>query len=84
MPTCPGSTPTMPPATPLLAGIPTAVNQVPTASYIPATPITDITSRATSGGISRSPVTGCTPPVASVAAITARSREVTAIEHCRV
>jgi hypothetical protein len=33
--------------------------------------------------MARAPVTGFVPPFASVAAITARSRQSTRIEHCR-
>ena len=41
MPSWPGSTATMPPPTPLLAGMPTALTQSPAASYMPQVTITD-------------------------------------------
>ena len=40
MPSCPGSAPIRPPATPLLAGMPTWVAQSPAASYMPHVDIT--------------------------------------------
>ena len=46
--------------------------------------ITASTRRHTPGTTTTSPVTGFTPPLASVAAITARSWTVTSSEHCRV
>ncbi|GMA33228.1 hypothetical protein GCM10025875_32200 [Litorihabitans aurantiacus] len=83
-PTRPGSAPIRPPATPLLAGMPTRLHHEPAPSYIPAAAITASVWRAVTGSSTASPVTGCTPPFASVAAITARSVTVTRTEHCRV
>ncbi len=83
MPSCPGSTARIPPPTPLFAGKPTVVTQSPAASYIPQVVMTLSTCR-TSGAVSaRSRVRGCTPLLASVAAISARSRQVMSMEHCR-
>ena len=45
--------------------------------------ITDKVRATASGDTTRSPVTGLTPLLASVAAITARSRAVTSTAHCR-
>ena len=81
MPTCPGSTAMIPPPTPDLAGSPTRNIQLPDQSYIPHVAITDSTRATWDSASARSPVTGFTPPLASVAAITARSRAVTRIEH---
>ena len=74
----------MPPETPLLAGIPTVLSQSPAASYMPQLVITVSTCRAQSAETTCSPVTGWMPPLARVAAITARSRVVTSTEHWRV
>ena len=49
MPSCPGSTATMPPPTPLLAGMPTALTQSPAASYMPQVTITDSVRFTTAG-----------------------------------
>ena len=83
IPSLPGSTAKIPPETPLLAGRPTETSHSPAKSYIPHDAITLRTSRTTSSPTARSPVIGFTPPFASVAAITARSRHSTEIEHCR-
>lgn len=72
-----------PPATPLLAGMPTWVAQSPAASYMPQLYMTLSTCRTTRSGTTRSPVSGFTPRFANVAAITARSRAVTSREHWR-
>ena len=74
----------MPPETPLLAGMPTVVTQSPAASYMPQVVMTLRTWRTTSRLTTCSPVTGCTPPLARVAAISARSRVVTSREHWRM
>ncbi len=73
----------MPPPTPLLAGRPTSTTHSPAASYIPQVVITLSTRSTTSGSKTRSPVRGCTPPLASVAAISARSRQSTCSAHWR-
>jgi hypothetical protein len=73
----------MPPPTPLLAGRPTSVTQSPAALYIPQVVITDSTRSLVAESRSRSPVIGCTPLSARVAAIRLRSRQSTSIEHCR-
>ena len=83
-PPLPGETVTMPPLTPLLPGIPISYSQSPDSSYRPAVAITASTRRHTPAAMTRSPVIGFTPPLASVAAITARSWTVTSREHCRV
>ncbi len=63
--------------------MPTSVTHSPAASYIPHVVMT-LSTRSTSAGLStRSRVRGLTPLFASVAAISARSRHVTSIEHCR-
>ena len=74
----------IPPETPLLAGKPTVEIQSPAESYMPQVAITLITWRATHSSTTRSSLSGCTPPLARVAAIRARSRVVTRTEHCRV
>ena len=73
----------MPPPTPLLAGMPTALTQSPAASYMPHVTITDSVRLTTAASVTRRPVIGLTPPRASVAAIRARSVDVTLSEHCR-
>jgi hypothetical protein len=73
----------MPPLTPLLAGTPISNAHSPAKSYMPHVYMTLSTSRTRSRARTRSPVTGFTPPLASVAPIVARSRHVTVIEHCR-
>ena len=83
MPSWPGSTATMPPPTPLLAGSPTALTQSPVASYIPQVTITLRVRRTTFASMTRRPVNGLNPPRASVAAIRARSVLVTLTEHWR-
>ena len=40
------------------------------------------TASTSSAGTARLPVTGCTPLFANVAAMNARSRQVTLTEHC--
>ncbi len=83
MPSCPGSTATMPPPTPLLAGMPTALTQSPAASYMPHVTITLSVRCTTRASVTRLPVSGLTPPRARVAAIRARSTLVTRSEHWR-
>src|SRR4029077_20249491 len=83
IPSCPGSTATMPPPTPLLAGMPTALTQSPAASYMPHVTITDSVRFTTAAVVTRLPVMGLTPPRASVAPILARSVDVTLNEHWR-
>ena len=83
IPSLPGSTARTPPETPLLAGSPTDTSHSPAKSYMPQEAITLRTSRTTSSPTARSPVSGLTPPFASVAAITARSRQSTETEHWR-
>ena len=72
----------MPPATPLLAGMPTRYIHSPDQSYIPQVAMTVSTRRTLLVEAARRPVTGFTPPLARVAAIIARSPAVTRIEHC--
>ncbi|GGS46089.1 hypothetical protein GCM10010221_51440 [Streptomyces parvus] len=84
MPICPGSAPIRPPATPLLAGMPTWVPQSPAASYIPQLNMTLSTWRTTGSGTTCSPERGFIPRFANVAAIMARSRVLTSTEHWRV
>ena len=84
MPSCPGIVPISPPATPDLAGMPTLTIQRPEPSYMPADVITACVTRLAAADMMRSPVIGWTPPLAKVAAITARSRTVTRMEHCCV
>ena len=83
MPSWPGSTATMPPPTPLLAGMPTALTQSPAALYIPQVTITLSVRCTTRVLVTRLPVCGLTPPRARVAPIRARSALVTRSEHCR-
>src|SRR6185436_7691208 len=80
----PGATVTMPPLTPLLPGRPTSYSQSPERSYRPAVAITASTRRQVPAETTRSPVAGLTPPPASVAPITARSRAVMSSAHCFV
>ena len=82
-PACPGSTARVPPPTPDFAGIPTLLAQEPASSYMPEVIITDSTRSTLSMSMTSSPVSGLVPPVDSVAAMTARSRQVTCTEHCR-
>jgi hypothetical protein len=49
---------------------------------MPQLPISDSAFRVTSADTTCSPVTGLVPPLATVAAINARSRAVTSNEHC--
>ena len=83
MPTCPGSTPMRPPATPLFAGMPTEVSQSPAESYMPHVAMTLSTCRLIAESRTCSP-SGVLPPAASTDAMRARSRTVTEAEHCRV
>ena len=55
----------------------------PAESYMPQVVITLSTRSTYSRSSARSPVTGLTPPLASVAAIRPRSRQSTATEHWR-
>ena len=73
----------MPPATPLFAGSPTRASHSPEPSYMPHEAMTDITHRATGAPITLWPVSGLTPKLARVAAITAMSKAVTDAAHCR-
>ena len=82
-PACPGSAPMMPPPTPLLAGMPTEETQSPAESYMPQVSMTDMTWRTWAPVKTCLPVTGCTPPLARVAAMSARSRAVTSTAHWR-
>ncbi len=81
MPSCPGSVPMRPPATPDFAGIPTPAIQRPAPSYMPAELITARVRRQASALRILSPVTGWVPPLARVADMTERSRVVTRVEH---
>ena len=65
---------TIPPPMPLFPGRPTSYSQSPEVSYSPAVAITASVYRQVIASTTRSPVTGLTPPSASVAPITARSR----------
>ena len=76
-----GITATMPPLTPLLAGMPTSWNHWPAASYIPQVSMTLRTSRTYSAGIARAPVIGLMPPWARVAPMSASSSVVTVTEQ---
>src|SRR5699024_2137974 len=75
-PACPGSTATIPPPTPDFAGRPTLLTQSPASSSIPEVIITDSTRSTASSGRAWLPLTGLVPPLARVAAIIARSRQV--------
>ena len=81
IPSCPGSVPINPPATPDFAGMPTLTIHWPDASYMPDETITAWAKRAASAETTLSPVTGCFPPAERVAAITARSFTVTSTAH---
>ena len=73
-PSCPGTTTRSPPATPLLAGSPTVYSHSPAPSYMPQVAMTARARPASWPCVStRSPVSGLTPPLASVAAMAARS-----------
>jgi uncharacterized repeat protein (TIGR03803 family) len=76
-PPFPGETVTIPPPIPLLPGRPTSYSQRPESSYMPAVVMTASACRQVSASTTCSPVTGFTPPSASVAPITARSWAVT-------
>src|SRR5687768_5814955 len=84
IPIMPGTTAMMPPPTPDFAGRPVAYNHWPESSYKPAVAITGNTYFTVSGLTTVFLVTGLCPPLASVAAITARSFALTAIAHCLV
>ena len=56
----------------------------PESSYSPAVAITASTSSTYLLSMHTLPVTGLVPPLASVAAIMARSLALTPTEHCRV
>ena len=71
------------PATPLLAGRPMSCSHWPAKSYIPQVAITLSTLGTCCSSSARAPVIGLTPRLARVAPITARSRQVTRIEHWR-
>src|SRR4051794_27091845 len=77
MPIFPGIDARIPPLTPLFAGTPTSKAHWPAASYIPQVCMTLSTSLTHSRERARSPLTGQTQPLASVAPITARSWDVT-------
>ncbi len=82
IPSWPGSTARIPPPTPDLAGRPTRNIHSPDQSYMPHVAITVSTRLTLAADSARSPVRGLRPPLASVAAMTARSVAVTRIEHC--
>src|SRR6187399_2234478 len=84
MPNLPGQTVIRPPPTPLLPGNPVAYSQPPVLSYNPAVAMIAMVCMADSGDTTFFLVTGLTPPLASVAAITARSFAFTLIAHCFV
>ena len=83
MPNCDGLTATRPPDTPDLAGSPTRNSHSPEKSYIPHVAMTVSTCSATACSMAVTPVRGLTPPLASVAPMTARSAAVTSTEHWR-
>ncbi len=66
------------------AGQPRFVEQSPEFSYSPAVTMTASTCSQWIGSMMASWVMGLTPPLAKVAAITARSRAVTLRQHCLV
>jgi aminobenzoyl-glutamate transport protein len=84
IPPFPGETVTIPPPIPLFAGRPTSYSQSPEPSYNPAVSITASVWWQTRRSMTRSLVTGFTPPSAKVAPITARSLALTCSEHCLV
>jgi hypothetical protein len=63
--------------------MPTPSTHAPAPSYIPQVVITLSTRSTSSGASARSRVRGCWPPLASVAAISAASRQSTSTEHWR-
>jgi hypothetical protein len=73
-----------PPPIPLFPGTPTSNSQSPEVSYIPAVAMTASTCWQTAGVTTRRPVTGLTPPSASVALITARSSALVSRQLCLV
>src|SRR5690606_33662418 len=77
----PGAIVTMPPLTPLLPGSPTSYSHSPERSYIPAAASTARTRLHTKPETTGSPLTGFTPPSASVAPIVARSTALTLSAH---
>ncbi len=79
-----GDRPDEHPETLLLAGMPISDIQSPAESYMPHVVMTLSAWRLEATESTRSPVIGWRPPVASVAAMTARSRVVTSTEHCRM
>jgi len=81
MPNCEGLTAMRPPDTPDLAGRPTRNSHSPEKSYIPQVAMTVSTCSATAWSMATDPVRGFTPPLASVAPMTARSAAVTRTEH---
>lgn len=83
IPNLAGMTARMPPLTPHLAGTPTSKAHCPAKSYMPHVYITLKASLTLRAASARSPVTGFTPPFARVAAIRARSRQVTRTEQWR-
>ena len=82
IPNRPGTTPKMPPDTPLLAGMPTRYAHSPAKSYMPQESMMLKTYFTSGWAIARCPEVGFTPPPASVAPIRARSRASTSTEHC--
>src|SRR3954471_13488878 len=84
IPNLPGQTASNPPPTPLFAGRPELYAQIPESSYKPAVAITGRVYITVSGLTTFFLVTGFTPPLASVAAISARSFAFTFIAHCFV
>ena len=80
----PGATATIPPETPDFPGNPDLEQPLARALVQAGGGQHRKGVAQTSARTTRSPVTGLTPPCASVAPITARSRAVTSSEHCFV
>src|SRR6185503_13310419 len=80
----PGETTTIPPPIPLLPGTPTSYSQSPEVSYSPAVVITASAKWQIEASTTGSFVRGFTPPLASVAPMTARSIAVTRRQLSRV
>jgi hypothetical protein len=83
-PPLPGETAMIPPPIPLFPGTPTSNSQSPEVSYIPAVAMTASTCWQTAGVTTCRPVSGLTPPSASVALISARSSALVSRQLCRV
>src|SRR6185503_1924611 len=84
MPNLPGETAINPPPTPLFAGSPVANSHLPESSYSPAVAMTASVGATCCCPSTCWAVIGFRPPLASVAAMTARSRAFTLTEHWRV